>query len=170
MEQVRSQTKKGMSDNTKAGILRWWIFGMCYFFIGFGTQAGVFRNPIDLIFFLGVGIGLATVVVYNPIAYGMFDIVQKGTVMNQAYYGRKGWRLAGYNLSEIFKSIFLVWLVYVTYQGTNLLLNHICGFPADTMMIPGEPFGFATLCLIYYQMLTGLVERIRDEKRKENHG
>lgn len=48
------QGKKRISDNVKAGILRWWIAGMCYFFIGFGTQIGILRDPIDLIFMLGV--------------------------------------------------------------------------------------------------------------------
>lgn len=156
------QKKKLLSDNAKAGILRWWIAGMCYFFIGFGTQAGLFQDPIDLIFFLGVGVGLATIVVYNPIAYGMFDIVRKGKISNKAYYERKGWQNAMYRLAEIFKSMLLVGLVYLTYQGVNLLLNQILGLPADRILIPGEPFGFATLYLIYYKVLEGLMDTVRE--------
>ncbi len=160
------QKKKIFTDNVKAGLLRWWIAGMCYFFIGFGTQAGLFRDPIDLIFFLGVGIGLVTIVVYNPIAYGMFDIVKRGQISNKAYYERKGWQNAIYRLAEIFKSMILVGLVYLTYQGFNLLLNQICGLPADTVLIPGEPFGFATLYLIYYQMVSGLADTVREARGK----
>lgn len=160
------QKKKLLSDNVKAGLLRWWIAGMCYFFIGFGTQAGLFQDPVDLIFFLGVGIGLVTIVVYNPIAYGMFDIVRKGRITNQSYYERKGWQNALYRLAEIFKSMFLVAVVYLTYQGVNLLLNQIGGLPADTILIPGEPFGFATLYLIYYYVLSGLADTVREAKQK----
>ena len=73
MDKKHTRRKK-ISDNAKATLLRWWIVGMCYFMIGFGTQAGGYTSPIDLIFFLGVGIGLATIVVYNPIAYNVFDL------------------------------------------------------------------------------------------------
>ncbi len=154
------------SDRVKAGLLRWWIAGMCYFFIGFGTQAGVFQGPADLIFFLGVGIGLATVVIYNPIAYGMFDIVRRGTIINQSYYERKGWQNAGYKLFEIFKSMLLVWMVYLTYQGVNMLINQATGLPIETVVIPGEPFGFATLYLMYHAVLTGLADTIRAANQK----
>lgn len=162
MGREKKQKKKRLSDNVKAGLLRWWIAGMCYFFIGFGTQAGVFRDPVDLIFFLGVGIGLVTIVIYNPIAYGMFDIVRKGKISNKAYYERKGWQNAMYRLAEIFKNMILVGLVYLTYQGVNLLLNQIGGLPADTILIPGEPFGFATLYILYYYVVTGLADTIRE--------
>ena len=50
--------------------------GMCYFMIGFGTQVGGYSSPIDFIFFLGVGIGLVTIVVYNPIAYNVFRLTR----------------------------------------------------------------------------------------------
>ena len=60
----------------------------------------------------------------------------------------------------------LVGLVYLTYQGFNLLLNQICGLPAETVLIPGEPFGFATLYLIYYQMVSGLADTVREARGK----
>lgn len=80
MDKKHTRRKK-ISDNAKATLLRWWIVGMCYFMIGFGTQAGGYTSPIDLIFFLGVGIGLVTIVVYNPIAYNVFDIVRGGEIV-----------------------------------------------------------------------------------------
>lgn len=157
-----SKPQKKWSDNVKAGILRWWMAGMCYFLVGFGTQAGLFAEPLDLIFFLGVGIGLVTVCVYNPIAYATFDIVKKGKVQNKAYYERKGWENAFIKLQEIFKSLFLVCLVYFTYQNGNLLINRVLDLPAETILIPGEPIGFATLYLLYYQLITGLADTIRE--------
>lgn len=166
MGRENKQKKKRISDNVKAGFLRWWIAGMCYFFIGFGTQAGAFQDPLDLVFFLGVGIGLVTIFIYNPIAYGMFDIVRRGQISNRSYYERKGWQNAACKLTEIFKNMFLVGLVYLTYQGINQLLNRMCGLPMDTVLIPGEPFGFATLYLIYYQMLAGLKDNIQAASMK----
>ena len=52
MDKKHTRRKK-ISDNAKATLLRWWIVGMCYFMIGFGTQAGGYTSPIDLIFFSG---------------------------------------------------------------------------------------------------------------------
>lgn len=164
MERDKKQVKKRLSDHVKAGILRWWIAGMCYFFIGFGTQAGAFATPVDLIFFLGLGIGLVTVVIYNPIAYGMFDMVRKGNITNKAYYRRKGWQNALIKLGEIFKALLLVFLVYMTYQSVNLLLERLLGLPAGTVTIPGEPFGFATLYLLFFHILTGLTDSVRKER------
>lgn len=152
---------KWLSDNKKAALLRWWLAGMCYFFIGFGTQAGMFRDPVDLIFFLGAGIGIVTVVIYNPVAYGMFDIVRNKRITNKAYYERKGWENARYRLWEIFKSIGLTALVYFTYQNVNLLIVSIRQLPEQTIVIPGEPFGFATLYVVYYYMLQGVADTIR---------
>lgn len=165
-----AQSKKWLSDNKKAAILRWWIAGMCYFFIGFGTQAGMFADPVDLIFFLGAGIGLVTIVIYNPIAYGMFDIVRNRQIANKAYYERKGWQNAGYRLGEIFKNILLAAMVYFTYQNVNLLIVGIRGLPRETVVIPGEPFGFATLYAVYYYMLQGLGDTIRNARGKDGGG
>ncbi len=162
-----AQRKKWLSDNKKASLLRWWLAGMCYFFIGFGTQAGMFTDPVDLVFFLGAGIGLVTIVIYNPIAYGMFDITRKGQIANKAYYERKGWQNAGYRLAEIFKSMFLTAMVYFTYQNVNLLIVSIWDLPGETVVIPGEPFGFATLYVVYYYMLQGIVDTIRNARGKD---
>jgi len=153
--------KKRISDNVKAGILRWWIAGMSYFLIGFGTRMGMFQDALDLIFFLGLGVGLAMIFIYNPIAYGMFRIQRRGKLLNKPYYERKGWQNAGYKLAEIFKNMVIVWLVYLTYQNVNVMLNRLGQLPEETVLIPGEPFGFATLYLLYYQLLSGLVDTVR---------
>lgn len=100
------QGKKRISDNVKAGILRWWIAGMCYFFIGFGTQIGILRDPIDLIFMLGVCIGFATVFIYNPIAYGMFNIVRKGKLQIRLITSARAGRTQCINYRKFLKICF----------------------------------------------------------------
>lgn len=150
MANQKKQGKRKISDNVKAALLRWWIAGMCYFFVGFGTTAGLANNPFDLCFFLGIAIGLATVVIYNPIAYGMFNIQRRGRSVNKKYFERKGWENAIFKLLEIFKSMFIVVLVYISYQQINLIINHLQDNSMDTVVVSGEPFGFATLYLLYY--------------------
>ena len=110
MDKKHTRRKK-ISDNAKATLLRWWIVGMCYFMIGFGTQAGGYTSPIDLIFFLGVGIGLVTIVVYNPIAYNVFDIVRGGEIVNHRYRNKKGWQRALQTLGDLGLSMLVVILV-----------------------------------------------------------
>lgn len=150
-----------LSDNVKAGLLRWWLVGMCYFMIGFGTQTGAQSSPLDLIFFLGVGIGLVTVVIYNPIAYSAFDIVRGGEIVNKTRKGRSGAAKALDNLLEIGKSLLVVILIYLTYQGVNELLVKALERPEGTVLIPGEPFGFATLYLLFYSALVGVFTQLR---------
>ncbi len=159
--------KKKIPDNVKAGIFRWWIAGMCYFFIGFGTQSGVFADPLDLIFFLGLGLGLATLFLYNPVAYRMFDIVRRGKIYNQSYFERSGWQNAGFKLAEIFKNLVLVFLVYMTYQSVNMLLEELFHLPEGTVTLPGEPIGFAAVYTIYYYLLTGLMDTVAEARKKE---
>ena len=159
-----------VTDNVKAGILRWWLVGMCYFMIGFGTQAGAQDDPLDLIFFLGVGIGLMTVVVYNPIAYNAFDIVRGGEIVNKARKNRSGAAKARDNLLEIVLSLCVVVLVYLTYQGTNELLVQMLEREEGTVIIPGEPFGFAALYILFRWLLTGLITDISKHLAEKRRG
>lgn len=150
-----------ISDNVKAGLLRWWLVGMCYFMIGFGTQTGAQSSPLDLIFFLGVGTGLVTVVIYNPIAYSAFDIVRGGEIVNKTRKNRSGAARARDNLLEIGTSLLVVILIYLTYQGVNELLVKMLERPEGTVLIPGEPFGFATLYILFYSALVGVFGQLR---------
>ena len=140
---------------------------MCYFFIGFGTQSGIFADPLDMIFFLGLGLGLATLFLYNPVAYRMFDIVRKGRIYNQSYFERSGWQNAGLKLAEILKNLVLVFMVYMTYQSVNMLLEELFHLPEGTVTIPGEPIGFAAVYTIYYHLLTGLMDTAAKARKKE---
>ena len=40
----------------------------------------------------------------------------------------------------------------------------------ETVLIPGEPFGFATLYLLYYYVLTGIGDTIREARQKGDVG
>lgn len=155
------------TDNVKAALLRWWLMGMCYYMIGFGTQAGIGTTPVDLILFLSLGTGLVTVVIFNPIAYNVFEIVRNNEIVNKKYLSKSGVVRAGYNLLEIGLSAITVILVYLTYQNVNVLIGTVAKLPADTVVIPGEPFGFATLYLLFYSAITSLGRRITGLIRKK---
>lgn len=157
----KNTRRKKISDNTKAALFRWWIVGMCYFMIGFGTHAGGYDSPIDLIFFLGVGIGLVTIVVYNPIAYNVFDIVRSGESINRRRQLRKGYQKALDNLGEIGLSMLVVILVYLSYQNINLLIIVLFGLDQNAVPFAGEPFGFATLYTLFYSIITDLIHKIK---------
>lgn len=149
ISEMPGKTKK--PDNLKAAFLRWWVAGACYFLVGFGTQLGNLGTPLDLIFALGTVIGLATVFVYNPIAHSAFTIVRRGEIVNHTYQKRRGAKKAAYNLLEVFKSMAIVFAVYILYQQINVCIVHFKQLPAGTVVFPGEPFGFATFyVLIYY--------------------
>lgn len=159
-----------LSDNVKAGALRWWLMGMCYYMIGFGTQSGLADNPLDLMLLLSIATGLVTVYIYNPIAYNMFKIVRRGQIQNVVYRSRAGWRKAISNLTEVGKSFLLVILIYFTYQSINSVIVSLGGLTEGTVLIPGEPFGFATLYIFFHWVLTGFADRIyalREEQKNQ---
>lgn len=72
-----------------------------------------------------------------------------------------GWRKALSNLAEVGKSFLVVLLVYLSYQSVNTVIVRLGGLEEGTVLIPGEPFGFATLYIIFYFVLTGFVDRIQ---------
>ena len=167
MIMAEKRSRYHVSDRFKAGLLRWWLAGMCYFLVGFGTQSGLFDSPLDLIFFLGVAVGLTTVYIYNPIAYSIFSLEYQGESLNLRHWRRKGWRKALYNLGVVAQSLALVALIYLTYQNINLFLVRAGDLPEDTVIVAGEPFGFATLYLIFHTAFSGLVRKVRKPRQED---
>jgi hypothetical protein len=97
----------------------------------------------------------------------MFDIVRKGKIYNQSYFERSGWKNAVLKLAEILKNMVLVFLVYVTYQSVNMLLERLLNLPEGTVTIPGEPIGFALIYTIFYYLVTGLMDTVAEMRKKE---
>lgn len=159
--------KNWFTDNRKAGLMRWWLAGMCYFMIGFGTQVGGYSSPIDFIFFLGVGIGLVTIVVYNPIALQCVPADPEWRDfkphLSQHFWCKKGSSEFGGNSRQHDYSNFGL----PDLSEPNLLLNQMLELPVETVLIPGEPFGFATLYLLFYTVLSELAAKLRDRKKKK---
>ncbi len=149
-----------ISDNKKALIFRWWISGAVCFFIGWGTSLGTRIDSYDLIFVLGLVTGLAHLIIYNPIVFGMFEIERDGKIVNKKYYERTILEGTYVKLAEIMKSIFSVIFVSLTYFLVNILYSIIFNKPETFIFLPLEPVLYATLFIAYYTLFTKIARLI----------
>lgn len=139
-----------MTDETKVTLCRWWFVGMVYFLIGFGTTLADTIDPLDLIFALGIGIGVCTVFVFHPIVYHMFNIHRRGRIANKSYLNRTVMENVSLSLSEIVRCFFIVVLVFLVYQGINMALIALLGLADDVVVLAGEPILFAVFFVLLY--------------------
>jgi len=161
--------KKLLSDHIKSNILRWWIAGAIYYFVGFGTQLGLVQNPIDFIFFLGVGMLLATKVIYNPIAYNMFSDPRLNKLYSKKHNERTVLENVSLWLIEFIKCEFCVVLVYCTYQIINNLIITLFSMKEDSVVLFGDPIIFGLLFLLFYNIIIGLFDKIGVVKKGEKY-
>jgi hypothetical protein len=156
---------KRLSEHTKVSLFRWWFVGALYFFLALGTGWGNSFSALDLVFFLSIGIGLATAFIFNPIIYGMFDLRRNGKSLNQAYYAQPVWKRVLQKLWEIGKCTVVVVLVFITYQLVNIAIISVRSLPPDTVVLKGEPFLFATFFVCYYNIISTLLRKVNDSVR-----
>ncbi len=155
--------KHRLSDNTKAMVCRWYLAGVVYFFVAFGTPLGSRMSTLDLVFTLATVISLLTVFVLDPILWRVFDLTERGKVVNIAYFARPRWTASLYKLAQIFRCMCCVALVALVYHLVNvgaILLFHL---PVGSVVLKGEPFLFATLYVAMYW----LTEKGRLSLKKE---
>lgn len=171
MKKKNTETKKKiLSDCKKANIFRWWIAGAVYYLVGFGTQLGLAGNPIDLIFFLGVGMLIATKFIYNPIAYNMFSDPRLDKLYSKKHNERTVVENVSFWLVEFMKCQVCVILVYCTYQIINNIVITLFSMSEDSVVLFGGPIIFGLLFLFFYDTISSLSEKIRVAKKGENNG
>lgn len=167
MRQVDENNPKGIRGfwrRHKETILmvffRWWLASAVYFFVGWGTELALYNSIIDMIFILGIVVGIVQIVIFNPVVYGMFNVKRRGKIVNKEYYNRTVFEGVWLKVAEIFKCMFVMLLVFLTYQGINtfyIMIYHV----SDTFVaLPGEPVLFGLFFLIYYSMLSGITDKI----------
>jgi hypothetical protein len=168
--------RKRFSDTVKVSIFRWWFAGALYFLLAFGSTVAQSNSLLDLVVFLGLGMGIATIFVFNPIVYGMFDIKRNGRIMNQRYNERTIIVGVVQKLMEMGKCFLVVLLVALVYQLLNQALQVIRQLPPQTISIKGEPFLFATFYLLLYNACSfisekamGIVYALVSSKKGENN-
>jgi hypothetical protein len=153
---------KRFSDNTKVSFFRWWFAGALYYLLAFGSAVGQSDSFLDLLLFLGLGMGIATLFVFNPIVYGMFDIKRHGRIMNQKYDERTLLVGVVQKLLELGKCFLVVLLVALLYQLLNLGIQVMRNLPKGTISLKGEPFLFATFYLGIYNALSYISDKAMD--------
>lgn len=148
--------RKFFTEERFANIIRWWAAAAVYFFVGWGTSLGSQTNIIDFVFFLGLAIGIAEMFIVAPIIRNMFNT-------SEGFYWRQKtvWQQAGTRLIIVFRSIFLMTLIVVTYDAINMAAIRIGGLHPDTVLLPGEPVLFGIFYLMYFTLITSMTRRFK---------
>ncbi len=146
-------------DGVKVEFFRWWFVGAICFFIAWGTNLGK-NDPFDLIFVLALVISLGHIFIFNPIVYGMFDIKRNGKIVNKKINERHIWEGALLKTFDFFMCLVVSILVYATYECINRLIIHFGNMSSTTVPFPVEPFGYATLFLVFYLIISFIVNKI----------
>ncbi len=146
-------------DGVKVEFFRWWFVGAICFFIAWGTNLGNKEDPFDLIFVLALVISFGHMLIFNPIVYGMFDIKRNGKIVNKKINERKIWEGSLLKMFDFFQSFVTSLLVYVSYILINRLILEVAHLDGSRLPFPVEPFGYATLFLIFYLAISFIVNK-----------
>lgn len=140
-------------------VIRWWGAGAVFFFIAWGTGLGLQDTVIDMIFVLGLGIGLFTIVVLDPVIYGFLEIERDGEVVAKAYYQRTIFQNVYLRLGEIVKAVTIVAIVTVIYGYINVILINIRNLSETQVPFQAEPIMFGVFYILIF-MLFRLIYRM----------
>ena len=152
MKKILEKIRK-IDDKYKIAFFRWWFSAAVCFFIAWGLQLGNFESTFDLIFFLGLGMGIGNILIFNPIITSVFDIKRRGKIANKKMSERTIPEGIFYFLCEIFKSFLAVYIVSWIYEGINLLINHLGNYPDGHIGFGIEPITFG----IIFAIIDGLL-------------
>jgi len=158
---------KRIPENVKITFFRWWFAGAIYLLIGNGTELAKNDDPSQLILILGFVIGIATILIFNSIVYGMFECKRKGVILNKKWKDRNLFERVITNLGEIFKSMLTVFVIYYIYQIINIVLNSINN-TNQKMYLGVEPILFGIFFIMVYGFFTFIVNLVRDFFQKRN--
>lgn len=155
----QSYRKKGMPTWLSILLIRWWSAGAVYYFIGWGTMMGHNSTLVDLIFFLGVVMGLINAFVLNPIFKQLFDYgwhktYKQSTVVNR-FFSR---------LIEIFLSLLTITLVsgvYTLINRTIISMRNIdLTVEGNRIPLPVEPLLFGLFYALIGQTIMFVILKL----------
>ncbi|RPI32152.1 MAG: hypothetical protein EHM70_09660 [Chloroflexota bacterium] len=156
MPQEERRFKKYLTDRNISMVIRWWAAGAVYFFIGWGTFLGSQRSTIDLMFTLGLVLGLFNVLILNPFLRLMFNLGPKRPPQENTFMQRMSDHLV-----ELIKNIFIVFIVFLIYITINRSLVGLLHLPEDSVPLPGEPVMFGLFYLIVYLVLEAAARKAK---------
>lgn len=138
----RYRTKKGfhIPDWVKLLLVKAWFAGAVCFFIlwGLGIYIG---NMLDMLFVLGVVLGMVNDVLVNSV----LRFMEKTPGQNDRwmFFPKKG---LGYFFLNILYAFGIVYCVYTTYNVINSIFSLIFG-TTDVIYLGVEPILFGTFCM-----------------------
>ena len=150
------------TDRTISLIIRWWAAGAVYFFIGWGTNLGRQASLIDLVFFLGLVMGLFNAFIVNPGLKMVFNITPRRPPRENT-----NWQRMSDYFVELIKNIFIVFIVAMIYVTINVSLIQLLNLPEDAVPLPGEPILFGIFYVIVFVLLEGLVNKVYEAINRE---
>ena len=139
---------KKKKDLLYAFLIRWWAIGAVYFLIGWGTQLGRQSTIIDLVFFLGLAVGLVNTFLVNPALKMLFNMGWHKSYGSSTFMERFVCRLKDVGLGLLSVS-----LVMVIYQIINSGAINFFDYPSNKIFLPGEPILFG----LFYALLMQLI-------------
>ncbi len=154
----RYRTKQGFQipDWTKLLLVKAWFAGAVCFFIlwGLGLYIG---SMLDMLFVLGVVLGMVNDVLVNPVLRFMEKI--PGQNDGFMFLPKKG---LGSFFGNILYGFAIVYCVYTVYNVINGILSLLFG-TADTVYLGVEPILFGTFCMgfdMLFIWIKGLISRL----------
>jgi hypothetical protein len=148
--------KKILTDRRIALLIRWWAAGAVYFFIGWGTFLGSQRSSIDLMFTLGLVMGLFNILIINPVLRMMFYLGPRRPAHENTFMQRMSDHLV-----ELIKSMGIVFIVFLVYITINQALVTLLRLPEDAVPLPGEPVLFGLFYLLVFLVLEAVVRKVK---------
>ena len=168
LDRYRSRKGKGILEIVKILFIKAWFAGaVCFFFLwGLGTYIG---NMIDMLFILGVALGLVTDLLVNNV----LRFIEQTDGVNDRYMMFPKKSTLNLFLNVLY-SFLIVGSVYSTYNLINSILITISGNP-DTVPLGVEPILFGIFCLGFDMLFVTVKNVMKDilnqakEKVRNSH-
>lgn len=155
-------TKYHQSRNrVLAFLIRWWSTGAVYFFVGWGTLLGSRESVLDLVFFLGLSLGIVEAGMVNPVLRMAFGISSRKPLHKSTSVER-----IRHVMGDIVLALGIVVVVMAVYHGINLTAVSVFGFPEDKVFLPGEPLLFGLFYALLKSVFLLLVQQMRRMRGK----
>lgn len=142
---MKEKFKRFFTEKRIILIIRWWVAGAVYFFIGWGTNLGANTNIIDFVFVLSVSLGLVNSFLLNPIIAKMFN-----TPMSKKYLEMTLVEKLSRRFKDIAQSVIIVIIMIYVYVLINVALISIFKLPNTSVPFPGEPITFGIIYILLY--------------------
>ena len=156
MTQKGQRFRKYLTDRRISLIIRWWVAGAVYFFIGWGTFLGNQQSTVDFVVSLGLVMVLFNILIINPGLRLLFNIGRKRPPHENTF-----WQRLSDHLVELLKNIFIIFMIAMIYRLINQTLITLLSLPADAVPLPGEPILFGVFYVFVFVCLEWIAKKAR---------